>query len=462
VSQALTANAFTRTGYTFGGWNTAANGTGTTYSNQQSVSNLRDTAGTFTLFARWTANTVTISWNTNRIPVGSTAPSANPANTSGTFDGTVGTLPTVPTRTGYTFANWFTVSEAAGGTQVTTATVLNATAVSNGTSVTFFARWTAITYTVVFNGNGATGGSMGNQTHTFDASLALTANAFTRTGYTWAHWRNPANGATYTNQQSVSNLANTQGATVNLDAQWTPITYTVVFNGNGATGGSMGNQTHTFDVSQALTANGFSRTNHNFMGWATSATGSVVYTNQQSVVNLRSTTGNFELWAVWQIQIVHYTVVFNGNGNTGGCMGNQVHTVGQSLALTANGFTRTNHTFLGWATSAGGAVVYTNQQQVTNLAAAGGTVALWAVWSSQVTIVGRIWWPRSETTNIQIEFRNADGSLIRRETIRNDSTFIVVAMTQWPNAKSVWWLSENFTSLRFRDRLGPIEAEVRE
>lgn len=50
TSTALTANAFTRSGYTFAGWNTAANGSGTAYSNQQSVI----ISAPLDLYAQWT------------------------------------------------------------------------------------------------------------------------------------------------------------------------------------------------------------------------------------------------------------------------------------------------------------------------------------------------------------------------------------------------------------------------
>ena len=56
TAQALTANAFTApTGYIFTGWNTAANGSGDSYTDGQSVSNLTATNGaTITLYAQWT------------------------------------------------------------------------------------------------------------------------------------------------------------------------------------------------------------------------------------------------------------------------------------------------------------------------------------------------------------------------------------------------------------------------
>ena len=48
-------------------------------------------------------------------------------------------------------------------------------------SVTYYARWTPITYTVAYRGNGATGGSTASSGHTYDQAKALTSNGFVRT-----------------------------------------------------------------------------------------------------------------------------------------------------------------------------------------------------------------------------------------------------------------------------------------
>lgn len=54
VAKNLTANGFIRDQYEFTGWNTKANGTGTSYSNSQSVNNLTTTDGdTINLYAQW-------------------------------------------------------------------------------------------------------------------------------------------------------------------------------------------------------------------------------------------------------------------------------------------------------------------------------------------------------------------------------------------------------------------------
>jgi hypothetical protein len=54
-------------------------------------------------------------------------------------------------------------------------------------TVTMYAQWTANEFTVVYNANGGTG-SMDNQSITYGVPETLTANQFTKTGYTFAGW----------------------------------------------------------------------------------------------------------------------------------------------------------------------------------------------------------------------------------------------------------------------------------
>ena len=278
-----------------------------------------------------------------------------------------------PWRTGYQFNNWY------GNNNFTGDPI---TSIAPGTTGEqwLYARWTANTYNVAFNANGGTG-TMEPQTHIYDASQALTSNAFTRTGYAFSHWAtNPdGTGTTYTNGQTVQNLTTSNGATIPLYAQWNPITYTVSFNANGGTG-TMAAQTHTYDASQALTSNTFTRTGYTFAGWATTATGNVAYTNGQTVSNLASTQGaNVELFAKWTP--ITYTVSFNANGGEG-TMAAQTHTYDASQALTSNAFTNAGYSFTGWATDADDDVVYTNGQSVSNLASTqDANVELFAKWT---------------------------------------------------------------------------------
>ena len=76
--------------------------------------------------------------------------------------------------------------------------------------------------------------------------------------------------------------------------------YTVAFDGNGATSGSMAAQTFTIGTPAALAANGFVRPGYQFQGWALSAKGQVVYSDGQTAADLtvRANT-TVTLSAIW-------------------------------------------------------------------------------------------------------------------------------------------------------------------
>ena len=77
-----------------------------------------------------------------------------------------------------------------------------------------------------------------------------------------------------------------------------------------------------------------------------------------------------------------YSVRFNANGGTGS-MNNQTFTYDESQELTANAFVNNGYTFIGWATTFNGAVVYTDQKVVVNLSAQQGDIVdLYAIWSA--------------------------------------------------------------------------------
>ena len=151
----------------------------------------------------------------------------NAGSSSTTFKAgyTANTTLTAVAATGYTFAGWYS-----GSTKISD----NLSITVNPTGdVTYYAYYKANSYTVKFNANGGTG-SMSNQSHTYDVSKALTANTFTRTGYSFAGWATSKDGdAVYADKQSVSNLTNVNNGTVTLYAKWTLNTYPVKWFVNG-------------------------------------------------------------------------------------------------------------------------------------------------------------------------------------------------------------------------------------
>lgn len=74
-----------------------------------------------------------------------------------------------------------------------------------------------------------------------------------------------------------------------------PTEVTITFHKNDGTDATT-SQTITYNTATALTVNTFSRTGYTFQGWATSATGTKAYDDEESV----TLTKNTDLYAVWQ------------------------------------------------------------------------------------------------------------------------------------------------------------------
>ena len=129
---------------------------------------------------------------------------ASNSNPSRYAEGSSLTFLPLPNVTGYTFAGWTPSSIKASDTG----------------NKTVRANWTANTYTVKFDANGGNG-QMADQSMTYDSKTALRANAFTRTGYTFAGWRLEASGSVaYADRAQVSNLTGAPNGVVSLYAVW--------------------------------------------------------------------------------------------------------------------------------------------------------------------------------------------------------------------------------------------------
>lgn len=237
---------------------------------------------------------------------------------------------------------------------------VNAATVNNNMIVIIPTTLQPIPFTVTFDSNGGTG-SMVPMTFTA-TGRPLTANSFTRAGFTFAGWATiPTGSVAYANSAVYNTIGN-----VTLFAVWTPVTYTITFSANGGSG-SMAAMTFTA-TGRALTVNSFTRAGYTFAGWARSATGAVAFANS-AVYN---TIGNVTLFAVWTP--IEYTITFNANGGTG-TMPAQVFTV-VGEPVNANSFARVGYTFAGWATTPTGPVAVANSATYNTI----GNVTLFAVW----------------------------------------------------------------------------------
>ena len=241
----LKANAFSRTGYTFDGWATSPTG-GKAYNNQANITATSTSKGPVTLYARWAGNTYTVNFDKQSGTGGSNSVTA-------TYGSAMPSM-TIPTRTGYTFGGYYT-GTGGSGTQYYDANGGSVRNWDQTSNTTLYAKWTVNTYKVKFNGNGSTSGSMNDQNFTYGTAQYLTANAFSKTGYTFAGWATSADGAkAYDNQQSVNNLTATNGGTFNLYAQWAQDPWLYVAEGNVLKAYGVGGYTADSPLTLTLTA----------------------------------------------------------------------------------------------------------------------------------------------------------------------------------------------------------------
>ncbi|MBN1578110.1 MAG: InlB B-repeat-containing protein [Chitinispirillaceae bacterium] len=342
-SAKLAANGFSKAGWSFAGWATTSGGA-VAYADGASYTM---GAADVTLYAKWTANTYSITFDKNDadatgIMSAQTVACGSSANlTTNAFS-----------KSGWTFAGWATTS---GG----------AVAYADGASytmgiadVTLYAKWRANSYTITFDKNdaGATG-TVGDQTIACGSSANLTANAFTKAGWTFAGWATTSGGAV----AYADGASYTMGvADVTLYAKWTEIpTYSLIYNGNGNTGGAVPVDGNSYPQGATVSVLGnmesLVKGGSTFAGWNTAADGSG--TGYAGGATFTIGAANVTLYAQWTV-LPTYNVTYNGNGNTGGSVPSDANNYHEGATVTVLGNTeslvKSGSTFAGWNTAADG------------------------------------------------------------------------------------------------------------
>ena len=233
-------------------------------------------------------------------------------------EGALAAQPSVPTRTGYSFAGWWTA--ASGGTQWTFATPVAA-------ARTLYAHWTAKTYAVLFDTNGG-GTAPASQTVAYD-SRATAPTEPTRTGYTFTGWFNGGDKWDFATDAVAGPTA--------LVAHWTANTYRVAFDSNG---GSAAPDPESVDHGQNASAPAEpTLPGHVFAGWWTAADGGRQWNFAGDPV-----TGDTVLYAHWAKDA--YQVTFD---TAGGSTNPDNASIKPGGLLTAPADpTKAGYTFDGW------------------------------------------------------------------------------------------------------------------
>lgn len=286
VALALQTSNLSKTGYTNEGWNTKADGTGTTYVAGGSYT---DNASIL-LYTKWRANTYTIKYNGNGENGGSTLDSSHTYDVAKTltpngytrkfsisyvenYDG--GSIDTIWVAS--TFAGWNSKADGTGTNYADKQSVVNL-ASADGAVVNLYAKW--------------------------NPGSTVLRNA-TRPGYIFGGWYADA---ACTRKVGDAGATYTPTGLGGLYAKWTINTYTVSYHANGGSG-QPGNQTKTYGVNLALSGTKPTRAGYTFVNWNTEPDGKgTAYAAGGTYTN----NANVTLYAIWKINT--YTVKYSGNG----------------------------------------------------------------------------------------------------------------------------------------------------
>ncbi|MGI6197344.1 MAG: InlB B-repeat-containing protein [Eubacteriales bacterium] len=185
-----------RTGYSFAGWYTEADG-GKLITSESEVNQ----AENFTLYAHWKANSYRINFNVN-----ATGATVSPDFKEVFYDNEYGTMPT-PVLSGTSFVGWYT--KAVDGERI-----LSDTKVKTTEDQTLYAHWSRNAYVITFNANGGNV-SISSSKVTYGEPYG-TLPTPTRDYYTFTGWYTAANGGDPVKADTTMKTANN----VVLYAHW--------------------------------------------------------------------------------------------------------------------------------------------------------------------------------------------------------------------------------------------------
>lgn len=328
----IAANKHTLYKYAFTGWNTAADGTGKTYKAGASVKNLASEDGAeYKLYAQWAPTTYTVKYDSNGSSVGLSA-KGKTANTTMKFYAEENTIKANGfTISGYKFTGWNTRADGKGlklgteagedgkvsGSAVIGTILETAYARDTKATVTLYAQWEAIPYTVKLHRNdGTEEADEAVQTITVDIGKALSSKSeanLTRNGYKLTSWNTQPNGKGKKYALTAKNLAK-PGETIELYAQWgKPLSYKVTYDLQGGKNPSKGKKNPTkytvVSTEEQRTLTAPTKTGYTFVKWVDASEQNPEYAEEIRVIPVDACR-NIKLRAVWKEN--SYKVIYHG------------------------------------------------------------------------------------------------------------------------------------------------------
>ena len=291
-------------GYTFGGWN-KADGTAWDYASDKVTDNI-------TLYAKWAANTYTITFDT----AGGSEVITKTIDV--TYGEPLGDMP-VPKREGYVFLGWY--DALVGGKCYGDSDGKSTSPYDKDVSITLYAQWAEAPLRMVyFNTCGGTMTGPVEVLHKLNTPIAKPDNP-TKPGHTFNGW--------YTDSALTQawNFDDWVTGELKLYAGWTVNQYTITFDTNG--GSEIAPITQ--DYGTAITApESPTREGYTFIGW-------------DKAIPATMPAENMTITAQWEIN--QYTITFDTAG--GSEIAPITQDYGTAIAAPANP-TREGYTFIGW------------------------------------------------------------------------------------------------------------------
>ena len=434
TAQNLSVNAFERTGYTFDGWNTKADGSGTSYADSETVNNLTiENGATITFYAQWKANSYAVLFD-------KTGGESGTESVNAFYDSDMPAA-TAPRYDGYGFAGYYD----ADGVQYYDSEMNSVRVWDKTKDATLYARWEGKTFTVTFDKeNGIEGTS--SVAAVFNENMP-SASAPSRVGYIFKGYFDERNGAgtQYYSEDMTSVSKWNKSSAATLYAYWEARTYTVSFDYNGGNGNN-DDVISTYDSAMPTISGIPTRTGYIFTGYFDAINGGEKYYNADlTSAKAWDKVENTTLYAQWIG--VNYSVIFDGNGNTSETMENQSFVYGTSQNLNENLFVRTGYTFVGWNTEADGSgTSYSNSASVNNLTTENnGTVVLYAQWRANAYRVSLDGTRGLATYTVSFDLNGGNGSIASQEVSETNPLTYPTNPTRNGYVFGGWYLDANCT-----------------
>jgi len=167
-------------------------------------------------------------------------------------------------------------------------------------------------YTITYESNGATSGTVPDaQVKVYDVDLTLATNSgnLEKTGFTFVGWNTEADGSGTDYASGGTYSANVE---LNLYAKWVELTYTVSYEANGSTSGTVPDaqvKVHDVDLTLATNSGNLVKEGFYFVGWNIQADGSGTNYTKAQTYTLNSNLNLFAKWSNSLLTGAEYTYI---------------------------------------------------------------------------------------------------------------------------------------------------------